>query len=70
MCKKSACKDCEKRYIGCHATCEDYLSFKKEREEILAKMHEETSYKSLIHDMSTLKRRMDRHRKEDKIYGH
>jgi hypothetical protein len=23
------CKDCEVRYVGCHADCEDYLVFKK-----------------------------------------
>lgn len=25
----SSCKGCEKRFVGCHATCEDYKSFKE-----------------------------------------
>lgn len=24
------CKGCEKRRVGCHDKCEDYISFKKE----------------------------------------
>ena len=26
---KSPCFKCEKRALGCHATCEDYIEFKK-----------------------------------------
>lgn len=26
---KCACKDCTKRFIGCHATCTDYAEFRK-----------------------------------------
>ena len=28
-----ACKDCEKRHIGCHANCEEYIEEKKQRKE-------------------------------------
>ena len=28
------CKNCEKRYLGCHSNCEEYKSFVKAREEI------------------------------------
>lgn len=31
------CKDCEKRAIGCHGTCPDYIKFRKERDEMNAK---------------------------------
>lgn len=24
---KNSCKDCTKRYVGCHSTCEDYKQF-------------------------------------------
>lgn len=27
---KCACKDCTKRFVGCHATCVDYADFRKE----------------------------------------
>ncbi len=26
------CKDCSKRVLGCHATCETYINYKKELE--------------------------------------
>lgn len=26
---KSPCKNCEKRAVGCHSSCEDYISFKE-----------------------------------------
>ena len=32
---KAPCKDCEKRYIGCHGRCEKYLKFKKANDERL-----------------------------------
>ncbi len=32
------CKDCEERVLGCHASCERYLSFKKEADLIRAKV--------------------------------
>ena len=28
------CKDCKKRYSGCHAKCEDYLKARAELDEI------------------------------------
>lgn len=32
---KTPCKDCEKRYVGCHGRCEKYLEFKKANDERL-----------------------------------
>jgi len=29
---KTVCKDCKKRNPGCHSTCQDYISFKKDLE--------------------------------------
>jgi len=26
------CKDCDHSYIGCHGKCEDYMTYKKDRE--------------------------------------
>lgn len=31
--KDYSCKNCEKRFVGCHATCETYNQVKKKREE-------------------------------------
>lgn len=27
------CKDCKERHIGCHSSCTDYLTFRKELDE-------------------------------------
>lgn len=37
-----SCKDCEKRTLGCHSTCEEYIQFRKERDEMLNKKREES----------------------------
>ena len=34
---KNTCWKCERRHVGCHATCEEYLAFKAEYEkEVIA----------------------------------
>lgn len=40
------CKDCEKRYVGCHSTCEDYIAEKKADAERKAKMETERKLNS------------------------
>ena len=32
------CKDCEKRKVGCHQSCADYISYKEHREKIRQEM--------------------------------
>lgn len=42
MSKKAAqtpCKDCQKRYIGCHDICEKYQTWHKRRQEYLEARH-------------------------------
>ena len=34
--RHNPCKECEKRMVGCHATCEEYILAKKEHEEAKA----------------------------------
>ena len=36
------CKDCTKRYVGCHGECEEYIAFKDSRIEYLKRKSEET----------------------------
>lgn len=31
---KAPCKDCPNRQVGCHSTCEKYIVFRKERDEL------------------------------------
>ena len=38
---KAPCKDCEKRYPGCHAKCEEYQAFHKANEEMNEKVYQE-----------------------------
>ena len=37
-----ACKDCEKRYVGCHGECETYKAEKAKNEELREKRNHET----------------------------
>lgn len=34
----AGCKNCNKRYIGCHSECEDYQNYKDELEDMKAKI--------------------------------
>ncbi len=31
-CNCKCCYKCDKRHVGCHADCEDYLAFRREKE--------------------------------------
>ena len=35
---KTHCKGCEKRYVGCHASCEEYLEARRKGDELKEKM--------------------------------
>ena len=39
--KKAPCKDCERRHLGCHSECPEYIEFSRERNEMLNKRHQE-----------------------------
>lgn len=42
---KAPCKDCEKRYLGCHSKCEEYQAFTKYNEaRYAARLKERESY--------------------------
>lgn len=60
---KAACKDCDKRHIGCHAECEDYKAFKAEMDKIHAKRDATNEYYLLRRDMNNVRRHMDHHKK-------
>ena len=58
-----SCKDCEKRTLGCHSTCEEYIQFSKERREMLDKMREENRILwNEVSDRNRSKQRMRRDR--------
>lgn len=39
------CRECKARFVGCHARCEKYLAYRKERDKIAkAKMIEEATW--------------------------
>ena len=39
--KSAPCKDCERRYPGCHSECQDYIEFSRERNELLEQKYQE-----------------------------
>lgn len=44
---KGPCKDCDKRHVGCHARCDDYLEWRNIRDEAKQKELLETCSVSL-----------------------
>ena len=40
------CKDCEKRHLGCHSDCPDYLADKARHDELKAKIDRERALDS------------------------
>ena len=54
---KSPCKDCEKRYIGCHADCEDYFNFTNEIKKIKMKKFEEKEVSDTIFKIKKTRRK-------------
>lgn len=44
---KSPCKECEDRILGCHADCERYKEFQKDREQIRKNRKAQHDYDSL-----------------------
>ena len=31
---QAPCKDCEKRYLGCHSECDDYIDYSNKQQKI------------------------------------
>ena len=58
---KSPCKNCDKRQVGCHSSCEDYSAFKK----YLAEVKKANEHRRLQNDIFGMAR--ERRRKYDKI---
>lgn len=62
---KVPCKGCDKREIGCHSTCKDYISFKEEAEALREKIKFEKakSYgSSYFSTRKELTRKLDRNK--------
>ncbi len=50
--KKAPCKDCERRTVGCHADCADYIAWRKRAEEM---KEIEKREKDLSHALNAIK---------------
>ena len=48
------CRDCPKRYVGCHSECEEYLQAKEEREKKRLKIRQEKDLE-IYHEASIKK---------------
>ena len=39
--KTDTCRECTKRHVGCHSTCQDYIKFRQELDEVNKKIRKE-----------------------------
>lgn len=51
------CKDCHKRYSGCHSECPDYIAAKAESEQIRQQLIKEGLIKGYLADSSYKRRK-------------
>ena len=54
--KKRCCYKCEKRTVGCHVTCEDYINEQNERKEYYEKLRKERELDLIDSERSINKR--------------
>lgn len=50
--QNQCCKDCHKRYSGCHSECPDYIAAKEESEKIRQQLIKEGLIKGYLADSS------------------
>lgn len=50
---KTPCKGCEKRYVGCHAKCEDYKAYRVPFDEMQEKRRRESVVAAMANDRTT-----------------
>ena len=62
---KAPCKDCPDRKVGCHSTCEKYLEFRKERDELneTIQKQRDKEYAEFTRYMQALKEKQKQHKK-------
>ena len=46
--KVKQCKDCEKRFLGCHGSCPEYIEFKQKREHMQQVRRQEKSIDDFV----------------------
>ncbi len=46
------CLNCNKRHLGCHSTCEDYISFRKERDKYNEKVRNDKYISKMVSDIN------------------
>jgi len=57
---QTCCKDCVKRYLGCHGSCEEYKQFKHQREKANKKYREVNNSIEWNGYTKAMKKRRDR----------
>jgi len=45
------CKDCEDRTARCHASCEEYLAYRTERDEMISKKYKNLQTRDASYEM-------------------
>lgn len=64
---KCKCKDCTKRQVGCHSTCEDYKAFRAELDAVNAEKLKQS--KAVYEITSEIAFRVERARKRGSFKG-
>ena len=62
---KAPCKNCDKREIGCHSSCRDYISYKEKADALREKINFEKAkhYGSrYFSDKKTITRKLERNK--------
>ena len=74
---KNPCHNCEKRFVGCHGSCEDYKSFREEKDnlkqklqlEMVADHYAEDRQSKVVSKMAKQKQRNRRDKRIGTLYG-
>lgn len=54
------CKDCEKRHVGCHSSCEDYKMYHDENVKL---QEQRAEFRRKIEDYYEVRKHRSRHRR-------
>lgn len=52
----SPCKDCTKRVVGCHSSCESYCSWRNNQDIENARLHSEKHFEHIVEGLEYKKR--------------
>ena len=66
---KCPCKDCNKRVLGCHSNCDEYISFAKHRKEELDLIRSENRIRYTSSSMYTTNKKLKKKLNINRAYA-